>query len=767
MQQLLDHIEKEFPSYFKQVNANIRAKTKDWDSLFEDKNEFYRTLLLVIQSFLKDGKKILFIQLPTDKLGRNKTDQENNRKNLQEYIVDILYLSTKCGWEPTLRCPCLANSYVGDFYYSDRHVWEIATSNDGQRRPSNASKKLNLKTEETRRIFENGRKNSVKLQNVCSASKKDTCKSIEESEKFKRYIDQINNYRKLPAIAGFEKSLLVGKGQTWSRHPIANQYLYSPIKFVTDYDGERDKSYDILVFLWDKKYRNYEMEIHNSIVNGRVKKVIVIGERIFPDFKNRDDITIYPFTYRELFSYFYSTGALGNSMFPNIVFKELPYHELNSCIASLGRRVPNVLEEFERKRIIRYILYPYLTIESKALPIGNLAINNLRDFLWENFNVLTTDEIDSLVGWVSELNLSIKTPKAREYSEIKNKNRYSQLFDIRPYASYKNKLKTTKTKNDTTQIYVIDAIFNGNWCVEVIETLLKKGCLGTYYILSYFKLPSLRQFFEEELEIYRSSLRKSLFGVSMSGINAEDSSESNNLLDFYDDSIDELSSLFLHKETNHLKIYNCLFEGDDRPVSLYGDVIYMDRILSIDEIFSNSDEYLPCEITYYSIPSIFPQIMEVYFNFPNGQNVDYYSNFWKQKMQELFKNKYAGNLQSMLSDFRFLKKETLGLISKGKYDSMFPNQIGKIVDNLRKIGAITAEEQHYIMAANNVVGKHSSTAKELKESLMRFKLTGKPDDFLNKLLDNANVRGVKGYTADYLIKESLNAGTITEITLSN
>jgi hypothetical protein len=761
MQQLLDHIEKEFPSYFKQINAKIREKTKDWDSLFEDKNGFYRTLLLVIQSFLKDGKKILFIQLPTDKLGRNKTDQENNRKNLQEYIVDILYLSTKCGWEPTLRCPCLANSYVGDFYYSDRHVWEIATSNDGQRRPSNASKKLNLKTEETRRIFENGRKNSVKLQNVCSASKKDTCESIEESEKFKRYIDQINNYRKLLAIADFKNCLLVGKDQTWSRHPIANQYLYSPIKFVTDYDGERDKSYDILVFLWDKKYRNYETEIDNSIVSGRVKKVIVIGERIFPDFKNRGDITIYPFTYRELFSYFYSTGASDKPMFPNIVFSELQYPGLDSCIESLDSLVPNVLEEFERKRIIRYILYPYLTIESKALPFDNL-IGNLRDFLWE-IDVLTTDVIDSLVKGVRNLNLPNETQKAKKYKEIKTSN--SKIFDIRPYASYKNKLK--KTRNVTTQIYVIDAIFNGNWCVEVIETLLKKGCLGTYYILSYFKLPSLSQFFEAELKIYRSLQRDSLFDVKMPDFNIGILSTANNLLDYYEDSGEEFSSLFLQKGSNRQKTYNCRFDKVDNLVQVYGDVIYMDSIFSIDEIFSNSDEYLPCKITYYSTPSIFSEIMELYFNFPNGQTVADYSNFWKQKMQELFKDKYAGNLQSMLNDFRFLNKTTLGQISKGKYQPMFPNQIGRVVDKLGEIGAITAEEQHYIMAANNVVGKHSSTAKELKESLMRFKLAGKPDDFLKKLLNNANVRGVIGYTADYLVEKSLNTGTITEITLSN
>lgn len=768
MQELINRIRSSFPKYHEDVNTVFRLKTANWNKLFSGdySSDIYRGLLYIISEFLSSEKQQLFIQFPTDKLGRTDILQKANREHLQEIIADILCLTTKQQWEPQLACPEIDSTSIGEFYYSEITpqklstpgkssqqegiIWEIKSSNSYPVRPSTKHKSYNnLRTSDARKIYNASRATGVKLSCVSSVD------SI-PPRRIKDWIDRINLYRRLPSIFSASTCILVGRNQYWKYQPIDTGILTDPITFVSDYQAVRDQACDILVLLWDKKYLDYERDILNAVACGKIKKVIYLGTQIFDGFKKETSNVYFPFTYRELYSYF-DTAESGRSQFPQFEYRRIAFPSLIEKVSELESIIPAQLEDLDKRRIIRYCLYPFL-----CLKYSSPQIDRLRLFLWENFEAMSPDEIDTLIDWVSKVSFSGRSPKEQEDQRITSDK---QKFYINPIESYKDRLNSyLKNTNSNRQVYIIDALVNDKRYIDIIKSLLERGCRGSFYILSYFELPYLKKFFEEEVSIYKNEERNKFLDVEFDLIIAE-SPVSNNLLDYYDASSDDLSLIFTPQQPVKHLTYTCSFDDSDETSVVDGDVIYYSETKSIDELYNNKEEYLPCTITYYKTPDDFQYLMEVYFNFPKGQNVESFSRLWKCRMRELLKSRYNGDVSVMWEDFRFLKIDKLKQIVRDRYQPLFPDEIGQIATTLNKMGVINLDEMRLIRSADSVVGKHSAKAKDLKSSLIHYMLTGTTNGFLNVLISNGVAHGEQ-WSADIIAKRIMITHTIKDIKLN-
>lgn len=765
MQELINRIRSSFPKYHEEVNTVFRQKTANWNKLFSGdySSDINRGLLYIISEFLCSEKQQLFIQFPTEKLGRTDILQKANREHLQEIIADILCLTTKQQWEPQLACPEIDSTSIGEFYYSEITtqklsspgnapqqegiIWEIKSSNSYPVRPSTKHKSYNnLRTSEARQMYNASRATGVKLSSVGGVN------SI-PPRRIKDWIDRINIYREVPSIYSASTCIMVGRKQYWKYQPIDTGIIADPITFVSDYQAVRDKACDILVLLWDKKYLDYERDILNSVACGKIKKVIYLGTQIFDGFKKEAGNVCFPFTFREIYAYF-DTAESGKSQFPQFEYRKIAFPSLIEKVSELESIIPAQLEDLDRKRIIRYCLYPFL-----CLKYSSPQIDRLRLFLWENFEAMSPDEIDTLIDWVSKVSFSGCSPKEQEDLHITSDK---QKFYINPIESYKDRLNSyLKNTNSNRQVYIIDALVNDKRYIDIIKSLLERGCRGSFYILSYFELPILKKFFEEEVSVYKNEERNRFLDVEFDLFIAE-TPVSNNLLDYYDASSDDLSLIFTPQQPVRHLTYTCSFDDCDETCVVDGDVIYYSETKSIDELYGNKEEYLPCTITYYKTPEDFQYLMEVYFNFPKGQNVESFSRLWKCRMQELLSNRYNGDVSSMWEDFRFLKLEKLKLIVRGRYQPLFPDEIGQIATTLNKMGVISIDEMRLIRSADSVVGKHSSKAKDLKSSLIQYMLTGTTNSFLNVLISNGVARGEQ-WSADTIAERIMITHTIKDI----
>lgn len=768
MQELINSIKTSFPKYHKDVNNVYRQKTANWNKLFSGdySSDIYRGLLYIINEFLNGEKKQLFIQFPTEKLGRTDSLQKANREHLQEIIADILCLTTKQQWGPQLACPDIDSTSIGDFYYSEITsqesstsgkssqqegiIWEIKSSHSYPARPSTNHKSYNnLRTSDARNMFNASRANGIKLSCVSNVS-------IIPPRRIKDWGDRINLYRELPAIYSSSTCIMVGRNQYWKDQPIDTGIFADLITFVSDYQTVKDQACDILVLLWDKKYLDYERDILNAVASGKIKKVIYLGTQIFDGFKKESSNVCFPFTYRELYAYFDSTES-GRSQFPQFEYRKIAFPSLIEKVSELETIIPTQLEDLDKKRIIRYCLYPFLCL-TYSLP----QIDRLRMFLWENFEAMSPDEIDEIINWVSKVSFSGRSPKEQENQSITSDK---QKFYISPIESYKDRLNSyLKKTNSNRQIYIIDALVNDKRYIDIIKSLLERGCRGTFYVLSYFELPYLKRFFEEEVSIYKNEVRSKYLDIEFDLTIAE-SPVSNNLLDYYDATSDDLSLIFTPQQPVKHLTYTCSFADCLETSVVDGDVIYYSETKSIDELYNNKDEYLPCTITYYKTPADFQYLMEVYFNFPKGQNVESFSRLWKCRMQELLKSKYNGDVAIMWEDFRFLKIEKLKAIVRGKYKNLFPDEIGQIASALNKMEVISIDEMRLIRSADSVVGKHSAKAKDLKSSLIQYLLTGTINGFLNMLISNGVAHGEQ-WSADTIAKRIMLTHTLNDVELN-
>ena len=729
MQTLLNNLKNSFPGYHDQVNQIFRKNTREWDDLFSPEDpDIFRGVLFIIKKFLEaDDKRRLFIRFPSERIGRSNESKKSNITRLECLIADVLYLATKPSWEKEVACPSIIDAKIGDTFftdYLDGTVWVIKESKvDGAPRPSAQDK--GFRTPEARQLFDELRNQSIRIL--------DGWQDV-SMRRLASYAKQINLYRSLPDLAGYSSSILVGFNPSdWGNRPI-NVELFPPsVRMTSNFDKLNGQSCDLLVFVGERKYRNFAREISNSVAEGIVKKVVMIGSDPLDGFGSEDYDVSYSFSFREMFTYF------AGGKFPEIFFRKIRFKWLEDKLDQLVGILPDYLEEYDRKRIVRATITPFLQIE-----MASTKSNYLKKFLESDFDyTLSPEQIEQIVTWQKENRYQTETPKQQTNKLIVSRGT-KLVFSVPGDSFIRQVGDLVRNHNRPKNDIVIDALNDGKKIVEAIKALLQNCCLGKYHILSYFELPTLFRFFNDEIKAYNDPQRVALLNVRFSVQSASSDVVSSNLLDYFDASSDELLSMIAGssqavRQTEYLATFDSL--DSELLANLCGEVIRYNEIIQVEDLYTGKDDYLPCMITFYEKPENYQILMELYYNFPKGQTVADMSELWKRKMRSLFSDRYQGNLDAMQRDFLFMARSKLRSIVNGRYQSMFPDEIKKIAEKLLAMGVVSRNECAMIQAAPNVVGKNSTRAQELKSALLEYRVTGKIGGILKRIIDHSEDRG--------------------------
>ena len=752
MENILNGLKDSFQDYQEKVINLFQEATAPWDRLFDSNTnpDICRGLFHIIKKFLEGDKTQLFIQLPTDELGQNDENQKKNRLEIQETITDCLFLATKNSWIEHYNCPNIEEAKIGDFCYFDDYIWEVvASSNDGIPRPKCLDPKGKYKptTSESRKLYRASQESGIRL--ISNPDKLSEAKKVAE---------KINFYRTLPATYNAEQCILIGAKHFQQNPLVSCGNIHTPVRFATNYAQFVNEPCDILVLLWDRKYRNFEIQINNLIASGDVKKVIYLGTEIFDGFKENSENMSFSFTYREIFSYYYNPSREYRNRFPNIEFKKVSFPYLYQEVETLNSYIPGEFSKKDRQRILGLALRPFL-----GRNFEDPNTEGLREILYNDYDALSNEAIDNIVCWVDNFACIGKTPKALADPT----SAWTQTFYIDPKSSYKRDLsKHLNETNNNKQTYIIDAPLNVYKVVDCVKALLSRGALGKYIILSYFELPKLKEFFESEIKVYKNSDRFDLLGIKFDSEIKQIEAKSSNLLDYYNDDFtdDILSYGNEHKQNIQNLKFECKFENTHEDVILEnGLVIYFSNTIKVEDIYNNKADYLPCKITYYQKPDNFQELMKLYYPIPADQSVESFVKFWKEKLRDMLKIRYNGDLNLMHKDFKFLSLKELGKITKSSYRPMFTHKIDSIANVMARHKFISADDAICIKAAHDIVGEYSINGQRLKASLIEYQLNGKIDKFLQELLYNASRKGVK-ISADSLLSQCMMTQTLIDIT---
>lgn len=770
MKEIIKGLKESFQDYQEQVIKLFQDATAPWDNIFAtyETPDICRGLFYIIQNFLDGDKTQLFIQLPTDELGKDDKTQKNNLSEIQEAITDFLFLVTKNTWAKRLSCPEIKDLKIGDYYYfpdyswkgHDDYIWEIVDDEGSPRlKCIDPRGKYRPRKSDAKQVYLQHYRQGIKLT-----------KDSETSGNLHKIAEKIKIYKDAPAAARFEADKCILIGSKSANPLLIKDCIESPITTATNYAKLVDQSCDILVILWDRKYLNFEIEINNLIATKNVKKVILLGTEIFDGFKENAENMCFPFTYREIFSYYYNPQRDYKNRFPSIIFSKISFPYLHEEIERLNTYIPASFLKKDRQRILGLALRPFVF---KTYEEPNT--DRLREILYNDYPALSNADIEKIIEWVETFPRTGNTPKELAHPTTS----WDQTFYINPTSAYKRELSRhlsgknedgTKLKqssaNSNKQTYIIDAPLNVYKVVDCIKALLSRGAMGTYKILSYFDLPKLKDFFEAEIKAYKSADRSDLLKIKFELETKRQNTISNNLLDYYNDDLtDEI--LFMgntHRQSVQNQRFDCEFEGIPNIVTLEnGPVVYFSNTIKIEDLHKYKNDYLPCKITYYQKPENFQQLMSWYYNFPRNQSVESYAKFWKEKLREMLIVRYNDDIALMQKDFRFLSRTELQRITRPSYRSMFTHKIDSIANVMAKLKFITEEESKYIKAAHDIVGEYSINGQYLKASLIEYHLTGNIDEFLQTILDNASAKGAT-ITANTLHSQCMFTETLIEIT---
>lgn len=748
MEHILNGLRDAFQNYQEKVIKLFQEKTEPWNGLFDTVSnpDICRGLFYIIKKFVDGDKTQLFIQLPTDELGQNDETQKKNRLEIQEILTDFLFLATKESWSEQFDCPNIEDANIGDFCYFDNRVWEIVRSNDSAPRPKCLDARSTFRTSVARDIYRTTRESGIRLLSNSG--------SLAE---IKKAANKINFYRAFPVTYNASQCILVGAKHSKQNPLLSCDNIYKPVHFVTNFANIYNQNCDILVLLWDRKYLNFEVQINNLIASGQVKKVILLGTEIFDGFKENTENLWFPFTYREIFSYYSNPLRQYRNRFPSIEFKKIAFPYLYQAIETLNSYIPEGFDKKDRQRILGLTLRPFL-----GRKFEETDVDYLREILYNDYDALSNEAIDNIISWVSNFNCTGRTPK----EEQNPTTAWNQTFDLDPRTSYKRDLsRHLHDTNNNNQVYIIDAPLNVYKVVDCVKALLSRGALGKYLILSYFELPKLKEFFESEVKVYKSNDRFDILNIKFEHELKKQHVMSTNLLDYYNDDFtdDILSYGNEQRQNTQNQKFECKFENTPEDIILEnGFVIYFSNTIKVEDLYNNKIDYIPCKITYYQKPEDFQELMKLYYPIPPNESVESYAQFWKVKLRGMLQDRYNGDLNSMHKDFKFLSITELRRITKSSYSSMFTHKIDSIANVMARHRIITAEESICIKAAHDIVGEYSINGQRLKASLIEYQLTGKIDSFLQELVSNASAKGVN-ISVDGLLAQCMVTKTLLDI----
>ena len=772
-----------YTSYEEQVQKVVMSKTSTYDSLFsfekKDVREvFYRHLFLVIMDFLTNDteNQQLFIKLPCEELGRSKNDRKENFSLLQKTIADAMHIATADNLHECTRWRSLGEVNLGDVYYSNtpisvpytnstcrKRLWTIAERNGGGYRPQEIFPDVKrFKVTYAIDAYDNASLDTIRLLHEPKAFNKATQKKLTD------FADTIKKYVELRTDIQYTNGLLVSYQEDWTKLglPITTSLVLDPIATTTNY-AKVDDHYDILVFLGDNKYKNFKDKVELEVAYEDAKKVIYIGSEIYDGFENAQGTRTYAFSYRDIYTHFYGSNHQITGNFPKINVHKINNTILTDSLTSLYEKLKEFedITEFDRQNIASYTFYPLLGL-SVDISKEDL-IESAKSFMYENCN-LAFEQVEEICNYIGSINLShIPDKKQERCKSIRSSVTVDKYHLISSHRSYKKQTKKFLDKSNYggNQI-VIDVKGDWNAYVDIIKHLLSQGSLGAINILTYFEPSKIAKFIKNEINDYNSKYRQHLLDGLKINLNLDVNMDIDGDLDSFYRPIMIDDFLSSNRRVNQLeKIRYRVITDEGKSFCPSGDILYYSNALPMSKLYEEREDYLPATITYYKMPDNFQQLMKLKYAFPEGHDVDYYAQLWKDVLKKYCKNKYKGKVSAMReSDFPFLPKSRIKSYLQDGSTTRFPQSMYALVRKMQVLQLINQEENKYLIAAYRANQQNSTLGVELKDALYHYRLTGEKKEILVDIEKAAENAGLK-INAKSIADESLETVNIENVTM--
>ena len=750
MEAVLNNIKHQFEEYIKKVDALYKETTKNYSVLFGTEPDiFCLAMCHIVHNFLESDGDSLFIQIPVDELGTRQTLQDKNFQKMEEAICHTLAMAV---YSDNMEAKDLSELSEGDIFYTADDIecpngetrprlWKIIKDKLGNRPKeqfcdkSKTNRKNDLLISRNKEhlcsIFSNHKANTYKLNSLPDNNNEPTRK------KMAKMAEMLGVYKNNKPQKHYKNALLVGFGNPSSMELICNYpYLSYPVDFVNKYTNiAPQEKYEIIVLVGDVKYNGIDALINTELAYGHTKKVIYIGSDKPAYFKG----DIFSFTHRELYHYY------ANDRFPSFEVEKLNWDSLNDIIQNITSILRNDTLQFQDdiiKRATTYAITPYVgysffkdkdTIDERLLRFEEFA--SLPEDQWNIFEKLVINAQDSLQIKGEE------NPKTKRYKEIKESTRRQTCTLLEAYESYNNKIKKVCENNNKEQnVYVLDVCSDSNRHIEVVKCLLSKLALGKVYMLTYVSLQKIKVFFTKDYEIYNQSYRKAVLNnIEHPVITSSNAITYGSLDDVEYNLIDDLMTSYYNRNID--STYYTL-TGDNVEDDVRGDLIRCGQKIKASDLFEYSNDWLPCEFSYYVMPSCFKELRDIYYDFPPGKDINTYANLWKEKLQQRCKAEFGDDYKNMWEhdNLKFIKLLTFRDIIKGKYQSMFISTFHHLSVRMKAIGLFSDEELSYSLKAHAVSKKSRSLGGELKQGLYEYLLTGRCSvEVVNTICKNSSI----------------------------
>lgn len=779
MEAVLNNIKHHFEDYIKKVDALYQESTKSYSELFgTEPDVFCLAISHIVRNFLESDGESLFIQVPVDELGTRQTLQDKNFTRMEEAICHTLAMAV---YSDDLEAKDLSELSEGDVFYTADDIecpngetrprlWKIMRGKLGNRPKEQFCDKsrinrkndllISTNIEQLCSIFSEHKANTYKLNRLPENNNEPTRK------KMAKMAEMLGVYKNNKPKKHYKNALLVGFGNPSSMEMICNYpYLSYPVDFVNKYtNNNHQKQYEIIVLAGDVKYNGIDTLINTELAYGRTKKIIYIGSDKPAYFKG----DIFSFTHRELYHYY------ANDRFPSFEVEKLNWDSLNKIIQNITSILHNDSLQFQVdiiKRATTYAVTPYVgysffkdkdTIDERLLRFEEFA--SLPEEQWNIYEKLVIDAQDKLKIKGEE------NPKRKKYQEIKKIAGVNTCTLLEAYESYNNKIKKVCEKNKEQNAYVLDVCSDSNRYIEVIKCLLSRLALGKVSLLTYVSLQRIKDFLTKDYEIYNQRYRKAVLNnIEHPVITSNNAITYGSLDDVEFNLIDDLMTSYYNRSID--STYYTL-TGDGVEDDVRGDLIRCGQKIKAGDLFEYSNDWLPCELSYYIMPSCFKELRDIYYDFPQGKDINTYANLWKDKLQQRCKAEYRDEYKDMWEhdNLKFIKLHTFRDIIKGKYQNMFISTFHHLSVRMKAMGLFTDEELSYSLKAHAVSKKSRSLGGEIKQGLYEFLLTGRCSvEVVNTICKNSSNsnKWTTAYSLEKLKELCIKTNNIYSIVKSN
>ena len=499
---------------------------------------------------------------------------------------------------------------------------------------------------------------------------------------------------------------------------------------------------DILAIIGDKAFGLVQGALNSLEPDGSTKKLLIFGTLPTTSMRESNPMTI-TFSYREIHKY----CAPRNVEYFDPQFIEIDFPWLKEVLIALK----DILEKYREQlgntnsehiyNLTRGILSSIQFSREKLDKFKEYFVR----FLDERIEEEDSPELyDKIVGWLDSLSYDSDSNPKQDYTRqndgriiLSNRSIPRQLYRMETYGS---KLILDSPCHDCQ---------GDN---NPISTVMR-----------YHLFPKLRCLYYKDIETQRMNRAKRNINndpfFSVDAISAEQNSEEVAIVKLED---------YIDLEPYQRDFYSLVY-GAEKVIFTDGS----SEQLSGDVIFSVNDEGLKRiavtdimdkegkTIIFYSQNAnnreIFNHLVNGYYNFPEGRDVDYYADLWQNALRDLIEQTPKESLEALCKELK-ISKTVLNNHIDGRSKFMQKNKFEKVLDMLKHKGLINDEEKLYIKAAKTFYNSSSkSFGSQLKDALYRVRIDeNDKTDFLRKL------EAKTGYNAKDLMEEFIFTKTIKE-----